>query len=58
MTPRKPLADLKRDEIPDAVDVAVYELNKLLKVAASEDLYVQVDVVDRGEAPEVKVDCR
>lgn len=59
MTPaRKKLADLKVAEIPDAIDVATYELNALLKVAAAEELTTNVDIVDRGTHVEVKVDCR
>jgi len=56
--PRPKVADLTVGEIPAAVDVAVYELNALLKVAVAEDLTVHVDIVDRGDGPEVKVDCR
>lgn len=53
--PRKPLADLSVDEIPDALEVATYELNALLKVAGAEDIPTHVDIIDRGTHVEVKV---
>ena len=45
------------DEIPEALDVCVYELNALLKVAAAEGVTTHVDIVDRGTHVEVKVDA-
>ena len=50
---RRGVATIQRAEIPDKVAVYVYELNLLARLAATWNMHVEYDTVDRSEYTEL-----